>query len=717
MEQTHEEEHTYEELESPSSIRVLELLPGAHGTSLTCNLFQARREDNPEYEAVSYAWGAPVFSKRIQELSTEKYICITENLFDALESFRYEDRSRILWVDAVCINQRDNKEKNHQVAQMAEIYRDSTVLVWLGKDDAAQAFRCLRKLATQYLTMEGIEDRDRAQRNTPRASRLDVYQGGLIDGRDRNALVQLFQRDWFRRVWIVQEVALAKIVTVFAGADCLDWINLHRAVTTLRYFIYVAYTTCGVTDLEAITAYTAVYRIVQIRPYRHGHPQDCIPLSLLQYCNNFADAACSKDRDRVYAFLGLANDDLSILPDYDCPENLIWKELALRSLNRGDLYVLHCSGLAHKKHAGGMSFVPNILSIRSARGGFSRRPPSKTFRSRLDCPGQSQVLDGDRVRLSGLFVDVVPEPFGQQESDSNTPISTQPINIQELHEVCAQISALCPRPYSHSLASVFARVVVEDNFISAFDNSSSEELQFLLTLSSRAKVLADGSWAMPLEKYDAVKGGVRVWLKSLDGSLCSYTIEHKPQVNGVVYVEMDDDGTRWALVDKRLVELAAMFCKEHRHYVLRYRMFFTAKGYIGKGPKCMEPGDVVVIFDGAQTPFVLRPIPREPDGDGRPAEYQLVGDCYLEGWMKGDLFGHKVVDDAGETLPATDGIGKDKSKGTDTPAAKSNRLSRIHAKATRVGFSLRGRLGKNKSNGQQMNSERKVLKHTSFILR
>jgi hypothetical protein len=678
MEQTHEEEHTYEELKSPSSIRVLELLPGAHGMSLTCNLLQVRREDNPEYEAVSYTWGAPVFSKRIQELSTGKYIRITDNLFDALESFRYEDRSRILWVDAVCINQRDNKEKNHQVAQMAEIYRDSTVLVWLGKDDAAQAFRCLRELATQYSTVEEMEDRGRAQRNTLRASRVEVYQRNSIKGRDRDALVQLFQRDWFRRVWVVQEVALAKIVTVFAGTDSLDWITLHDAVTVLNHFIYVAYTISEVIDLESIAAYTTVYRIVQIRPYRHGHPQDCIPLSLLQYCSNFADAACSKDRDRVYAFLGLANDNLSILPDYDCPEDRILKELALRLLNRGDLHVLHCSGLAHKNHAGGMSFVPDLLSIRSARNGFFRSPPPTKFRSRVNCPVQFQVLDGDRVSLSGLLVDVVPEPFGRKVSDSHIRTST-PINTQELYEVCAQVFALCSLPYTDSLASVFARVVVADHFLNTFDDFSFEELQFLLTLSSRAKVLADGSWAMPLEKYDAVKGGVRVWLESLDGSLCSYTIEHKSQVNGVVYVEMDDDSTRWALVDKRLVELAGVFCGEHKFYVTRCRMFFTAKGYIGKGPKCMEPGDVVVIFDGAQTPFVLRPIPRETDGDGRPAEYQLVGECYLEGWMKGDLFGHEVVNDAGETLP--------------------------------------GRLGKSKSNGQQKNSERKVLKHTSFILR
>jgi hypothetical protein len=85
-----------------------------------------------------------------------------------------------------------------------------------------------------------------------------------------------------------------------------------------------------------------------------------------------------------------------------------------------------------------------------------------------------------------------------------------------------------------------------------------------------------------------------------------------------------------------------------RHVVvesyLQYRKLFeTSQGYLGIGPFWMEPDDQVVTFDGGATPYILRKVVTE-DGDGNE-RWQLVGDCFLLGWMKGDYFGHTVVDE------------------------------------------------------------------------
>jgi hypothetical protein len=115
------------------SMRFLELFPGIKGSPLRCSITEARKSDEPLYEALSYAWGEPVFSHTIEEVPSGTHLSITVDLYDALQSIRDQQTSRVLWVDAICINQLDLEEKGHQVAQMGRIYEDAErVVVWLG---------------------------------------------------------------------------------------------------------------------------------------------------------------------------------------------------------------------------------------------------------------------------------------------------------------------------------------------------------------------------------------------------------------------------------------------------------------------------------------------------------------------------------------------------------------------------------------------------------
>lgn len=87
----------------------------------------------PPYKALSYVWGSPVGDVPIccgvQEL------LITENCVAALRKIRHRMKSRMLWVDAICINQQSLDERNHQVALMGDIYsKASEVIIWLGEE-------------------------------------------------------------------------------------------------------------------------------------------------------------------------------------------------------------------------------------------------------------------------------------------------------------------------------------------------------------------------------------------------------------------------------------------------------------------------------------------------------------------------------------------------------------------------------------------------------
>lgn len=127
--------YRYQRLQSRRSIRLLELLPDKSGAPLKCHMREVVLEDAPSYEAVSYVWGAPEFVKQISCGAVN--IKITRSCSYALHHFRLEEKSRLLWIDACCINQKSERERNQQVGMMGDIYsKAKSTLVWLGKSDA-----------------------------------------------------------------------------------------------------------------------------------------------------------------------------------------------------------------------------------------------------------------------------------------------------------------------------------------------------------------------------------------------------------------------------------------------------------------------------------------------------------------------------------------------------------------------------------------------------
>lgn len=116
-------------------IRCLHLVPGAFEDDLICNLFNVSLRDNPQYEALSYTWGLGSLSKNSLCVDNVPFE-ITCNLESALRHLRYERDVRVLWVDAICINQKDVDERGFQVSLMGLIYsRALKTVIYLGDAD------------------------------------------------------------------------------------------------------------------------------------------------------------------------------------------------------------------------------------------------------------------------------------------------------------------------------------------------------------------------------------------------------------------------------------------------------------------------------------------------------------------------------------------------------------------------------------------------------
>jgi hypothetical protein len=174
-------------METTGDLRILELLPGSFGDPLHCRLRVAAIESDPVYDALSYMWGDSS-PKGIIILNGEAF-SVTRSLENALRHVRLRDRVRCLWADAVCINQRDVKERGNQVHLMKEIYsRSKTVRVWIDVNLPPET-SVIRKLLTLHL--RGIVD-----------------QLG-DDPEFWKPLLPLLQDPYWDRLWIQQELVFA----------------------------------------------------------------------------------------------------------------------------------------------------------------------------------------------------------------------------------------------------------------------------------------------------------------------------------------------------------------------------------------------------------------------------------------------------------------------------------------------------------------------------
>ncbi|KAH7395286.1 heterokaryon incompatibility protein-domain-containing protein [Phaeosphaeria sp. MPI-PUGE-AT-0046c] len=183
------------DLERPA-FRLLQLLRG-DGPTIECLLYQAYLDgaDTVPYEAISYTWGD--MDKTTSVKVNEKTLKVTANLHSALKHLRLRDMDRIIWADAICIDQANERERGHQVQQMCKIYSQAEeVLVWLGHatnetDILMNSLRCLE----EYSSMHNYRAWDLEQWKTFWELNFQCPSSQSTVGLDL-----LLKTPWFRRV-------------------------------------------------------------------------------------------------------------------------------------------------------------------------------------------------------------------------------------------------------------------------------------------------------------------------------------------------------------------------------------------------------------------------------------------------------------------------------------------------------------------------------------
>jgi hypothetical protein len=186
-----------------------------------------------KYEAISYVWGDA--SDTTQIVCSVKLLVIPKSLETALKRFRHFKTSRILWADAICINQNDIQERNHQVDLMSRIYSDAEcVLAWLEDEErlAWPAFAYIRKLSRAIVDITA--QRYRKAYNYKEARRHKHAEHCLPPlPSDTIPLIELqnFTRHpFFSLSWIQQEIGLARMVVFNWGTQSITYAEILRVV-------------------------------------------------------------------------------------------------------------------------------------------------------------------------------------------------------------------------------------------------------------------------------------------------------------------------------------------------------------------------------------------------------------------------------------------------------------------------------------------------------
>jgi hypothetical protein len=218
----------YERLpNSPGAIRILKLRPSTFDNlQIDCSLIIPGLDPEgnaimpKRYEALSWSWGRAEKTQYIRitqgkEDDEATYAkSVTPNLFSALRALRHPTHSRYLWGDAICIDQDNFGERNHQVEQMDKIYGNAySVCIWLG--DANES----SKIAIDFIKDEVMKLQNFDQ----------LIESPASSGK-WGALLDLMQRDWFSRRWVVQEIALARRALIYCGTDKISWNKFAVAV-------------------------------------------------------------------------------------------------------------------------------------------------------------------------------------------------------------------------------------------------------------------------------------------------------------------------------------------------------------------------------------------------------------------------------------------------------------------------------------------------------
>jgi hypothetical protein len=308
--------YPYQPLLSPNGIRLLIIQPDADPDSVVrCNLIYEPDYSKRTYAALSYVWGSSSDPK--PDIILDGARCpVTSSLHVALKHFRHPRRRRILWVDAICINQSDEVEKGRQVSQMKLIYQSSAcILLWVGEagDDGPLAIKWFREV-----------DNAGVQRIADACSSDTIRNHWRV-------IRKFFQRPYWRRVWILQEAIAREDSLICCGAYGMPWRILRNMVRIVPYMVEAIISAEGEKALprKELVANLLYMEFRQLKFHAKFVDERAMTSPIPFLTGLIASRGCeaSDPRDHIFSIIGFVR-DFPVTVDYSKPAYRVYLETA-----------------------------------------------------------------------------------------------------------------------------------------------------------------------------------------------------------------------------------------------------------------------------------------------------------------------------------------------------------------------------------------------------
>ncbi|KAI1777836.1 heterokaryon incompatibility protein-domain-containing protein [Hypoxylon cercidicola] len=614
----------YPPLPLEDAIRILTIEPGDFDDEITSTLTPVTFGARPKYTALSYTWGdsypdtaalptAPDRGSSTQQ-SASSYIPeppskasnlkihdnadfiivnnyrfpVRHNLSLALRHLRSPIYPLLLWVDAICINQKNTKELNVHVAKMSFIYRRAFMVVaWLGVREYKACLDIFRFMRREW--------------GSGQTQHLAEYVGGSTRIRfsyepDEGTFARIATSSYWTRLWIVQEVCLPQQLVFVLGSkiwtceDLRRWKTLEAAKTNPSRSKDDQCLGMGLENM---------IRLLDARESKHTED-----MSLGNLLETFSKAACSEIRDRIYGLLGLANDvtpyssaDGDIDPIDKLIEFLGSQDEPLPAPPRGrGRFKVDYSQSFYEVWAEVLKYV--YFRAKWVGGKHARQVLDATLDLDLLIGGDT-LIEQERhlniVRTSGVVQEALKQMIEEERIKSNgVKTIYQNLVIRALGYISGEVLEIGPM-YTDLISSSRS----EEEWLSCFEHyySNPDDLEVLRRTDERYMTKILGYGDKELSRIRGIKNPrVIAW---------GFT-EQRPQCSNSIYAaeyeKIWEDGER---KQNHATEQMMCLCTGHQ---------------IGIVPSTAKRGDVLIRFFDCSAAIIMR-----PRTENQQTSFMLVG--------------------------------------------------------------------------------------------
>lgn len=651
----------YPRLRSAESIRLLLLRPSSsRDAPLECNMAGFALSALPRYETLSYTWEDQRPCRPIKCNDSE--LLTTPNVEAALRHLRRRVFSRHLWIDAICIDQSSLTERSHQVSLMDQIFQRATrVIVWLGVGDntTARAIGMLKwvfplyKLALhipflRYIALQTFRDirvtfQDTLLHDThsPALRNGGTWKSALQDSLE--GLRRIVHHNWFRRIWTLQEISLARKAVVQCGDSKIQWTAFSNALTFENVFMKQSVPTpvlmeggyCPSTPVFHVPFPARMQQIQSLQewvrrsrqnkawptkyfPTQHQPPLRFIINLLLTGLN--PDYRASDPKDRLLGLLGLLHvfeTDL-VVPDYRIPlSDILLEAFTAIASKQNSLEFLHFV-TCDNSVSGLPSWIPGFSAIPWCPSPDNLGHSTDAHYGRR---GSDFSIEGRKLHLSGVHVDSV---------DS----STEAISSKESHlQGC--IKDYLGLQSSDFIAYIQTWIRFVGEAVTSWNLTQYDQTVLLFELLLHSQILPFYNNTCVLLPHSTVLSPqtrllehFQRWLlmvESQDSALIEGHDHVFDQAQHFISSEMININSEGGNSDDTVGYGRALLVIQRwvREYTVRKQLFTTTRGYVGTGWQGLRQGDQIVRVAGLTSPLLLRNVERVGSGQ----VYRLMGPC------------------------------------------------------------------------------------------